>query len=83
MLKTNQWTNNFKDLNEEKIIESFCENEFLLSKLEMSYYTGQRSHIRDKVKVVLDLSNYATKTKLEHATGVDTSDLAAKKVLLL
>ena len=35
------------------------------------------SHIR--VKVVLDFSNYATKRKLEHATGIDASDLAAKK----
>ena len=29
------------------------------------------------MKVVLDLSNYATKKELDHATGVDTSDLAA------
>ena len=27
----------------------------------MSYYREPGSHIRDKVKVVLDLSNYATK----------------------
>ena len=27
----------------------------------MSYYPEQDSHIRDEVKVVLDLSNYATK----------------------
>ena len=45
----------------------------------MSYYLETESHIRDKVKVVLDLSNYATKKELEHATGIDTSDLAAKK----
>ena len=25
------------------------------------------------------MSNYATKKELEHATGIDTSDLAAKK----
>ena len=37
------------------------------------------SHIRNKVKVVLDLKNYASKKELGHATGVDTSDLAAKK----
>ena len=49
----------------------------------MSYYTDPDSHIRDKVKVVLDLSNYATEKELDHATGVDTSDLAAKKILLL
>ena len=28
----------------------------------MSYYPESDSHIRDKVKVVLDLSNYVTKT---------------------
>ena len=32
---------------------------------------------------VLELSNYATKKELEHATGTDTSDLAAKKISLL
>ena len=31
----------------------------------MSYYTEPDSHIRDKVKVDLDLSNYATKKELE------------------
>ena len=46
----------------------------------MSYYPEPDSHIRDKVKVVLNLSNYATKKKLEHATGVDTSGLASKKL---
>ena len=49
----------------------------------MSYNPETDSHIRDKVKVVLDLSNYATKKELEHATGIDTSDLTAKKILLL
>ena len=44
----------------------------------MSYYPEPDSLIRDKVKVVLDLSNYATKKELYHATGVDTSELAAK-----
>ena len=45
----------------------------------MTYYSEPDSHIRDKVKVQLELPNYATKEELEHATGVDTSDLAAKK----
>ena len=49
----------------------------------MSFYPETDSHIRDKVKVVFNLSNYATKKELEHATGVNTSDLAAKKILLL
>ena len=45
----------------------------------MSYYPEPDSHVRYKVKVVLDLPSYATKKELDHATGVDTSDLAAKK----
>ena len=45
----------------------------------MSFYPEPDSHIRDKVEVVLDLSNYATKKDLEHATGVGTSGLVAKK----
>ena len=31
----------------------------------MSYYLEAYSHVRDKVKLVLDLSNCATKTKTE------------------
>ena len=49
----------------------------------MNYYPEPDGHIRGKVKVVLYLSNYATKKELEHATDIDTSDLAAKKTLLL
>lgn len=45
----------------------------------MSYYPEPNNHIREKVKLLLVLSNYATKKKLEHATGLDISDLAAKK----
>ena len=45
----------------------------------MIYYPEPDSHIRDKAKVVLDLTNCATKKELEHATGIDISDLATKK----
>ena len=46
----------------------------------MIYYPEPDSNIRDKVKVVLDFSNYPTKKEFDHATSdVDTSDLAAKK----
>ena len=45
----------------------------------MSYYPEPDCHIRDKIKVVLDLPNYTTKKEVEHATGDDGSDLAAKK----
>ena len=48
----------------------------------MSQYPELNNHITDKVKVVLDLSNYAAKKELDHATGVDTSDLAAKRYLI-
>ena len=49
----------------------------------MSYHPEPDSHIRDKVKVVLlDLWNYAAKEKVEHAAGIDTSDLTAKKDLI-
>ena len=68
-----------KELNGEKIIESFYENELLRSMLQIGYYPQPDSHNRDKVKVALDLSNYATEKELEHATFIDTSDLAAKK----
>ena len=43
----------------------------------MSYYPELDSHIRDKVKVVLDLSNYATKKQLDDAVA-DRPNLAAK-----
>ena len=45
----------------------------------MNYYPERDRNIRDKIKVILDLSNYATKNELDHATGVDTSDLIAEK----
>ena len=44
----------------------------------MSHYPKPDSQIRDKVKVVLDLS-YATKKELDHLKGTDKSDWAAKK----
>ena len=45
----------------------------------MSYYLEPNSYIRDKVKVVLGLSNYAAQKKLDQATGVDASGVAAQK----
>ena len=46
-------------------------------------YPKRGNHIRDKVKVVLDLQTMLLKEQLNHATGVNTSDLAAKKILLI
>ena len=51
-----------------------------MSKLWLSYYQQPDSHITGKVIVILDLPSYATKKELEHATVVDTSDLAAKLI---
>ena len=48
----------------------------------MSYCPEPDSHVRDEVKVVLELSNYATKYKLEQSTGVGISYLAAKKYFI-
>ena len=44
----------------------------------MSYYPEADRDVRDKVKVVLDLSNYATKKELEQAPGVDIIALKAE-----
>ena len=45
----------------------------------MSHYPKPDSYTRDKFKGKLHLSNYATKNELEHAIGINTWDLAAKK----
>ena len=45
----------------------------------MSYYPEPDSYIRNKVKVVLDLWNYAPKKESNDAAGNDTSILACSK----
>ena len=47
----------------------------------MSEYFPEPTSLLAKVKVELDLSNYATKTDLKNVTGVDTSCFARKTVL--
>ena len=49
-----------KDLKRRKIIEFFYEKELLLSILSKIYYPEPDIHIRDKVNIVSDLSNYDT-----------------------
>ena len=44
----------------------------------MSFYPEIDIRIRDKIKVILDLSNYDTKKELEHATYVGTWNLSTK-----
>ena len=48
----------------------------------MSYYPEPDGHIRDKVKVALDLWNYETKKELGHAAGCDISHLPSRKDFL-
>ena len=45
----------------------------------MNYCQEPEICIRIKINVVLELVKYATKKELGLATGIDTSDLAAKK----
>ena len=46
--------------------------------VQMSEYFPKPKSLGANVKVELDLSNYATKTDLKNATGVDTSDFTKK-----
>ena len=46
--------------------------------VQMSEYFAKPNSFGGKLKVVLSLSNYATKADLKNATGVDTSNFAKK-----
>ena len=46
----------------------------------MSEYFSNPNSLGVNVKAELDLSNYATKTDLKNATGVDTSSFAKKLI---
>ena len=48
----------------------------------MSEYFPEQKFLAGKVKVELDLSNYATKTDLKDAARVDTSSFAQKTDLV-
>ena len=47
----------------------------------MSYFPEPHIHSKSKIEVELDLSNYATKSDLTSAAGVDTSNFS-RKILL-
>ena len=70
--------NKCKELNRKKNERKFLWKTIVDESLS-SHYPESHSHIRNKVKVVIDLTNYATKKELDRAIGIDTSDLAAKK----
>ena len=47
----------------------------------MSYFPEPYTCSKNRIKVELDLSNYAAKSDLKNATGVDTSNFANKAAL--
>ena len=47
----------------------------------MSYFPERYAWSKNKIKVELDLSNYATKSDLKNAAGVDTSHFVKKSHL--
>ena len=47
---------------------------------KMSYFPEPYTHSKNKLKVELDLYNYATKSDLKSATGVDTSKNLLKRL---
>ena len=47
----------------------------------MSYFPEPHVHYKSKIEVELDLTNYARKSNLKNAKGVDISEFAKKTVL--
>ena len=58
VLRTNLWTHK---IIKKQVIRSFWEKELWLSIFYLGYYSEPNSHVTDKVKVELDLWNYAPK----------------------
>ena len=58
------------------MLERFAKkNDKKISLYKMNYFPGPYSYSKNKIKVELDLSKYATKSDLKNATGVDISNL--------
>ena len=47
----------------------------------MSYFPEPHVHCKSEIEVELDLTNYARKSNLKNAKGVDISEFAKKTVL--
>ena len=54
-----------------------------ISLYKMSYYPGPSSHRRNKIKVELDLSNYATMSDVKIAVSVNKPEFAKKRIIQL
>ena len=52
-----------------------------ISLYKMSYYPGPSSHRRNKIKVELDLSNYATMYDVKIAVSVNKPEFAKKRII--
>ena len=51
-----------------------------ISSYKMSYFPESYSHHKNKIKVVLELSSYATKFDFNETTGIDTSKFAKNMI---
>ena len=61
------------------LFNSWIDKKILFYK--MNYFPEPYSHRKNKILGELDLSNYATKSDLKSATGINTSKFAKKAVL--
>ena len=52
-----------------------------ISLYKMSYYPGPSSHRRNKIKVELDLSSYATMSDVKIAVSVNKPEFAKKRII--
>ena len=59
----------------------FCQMQFHCIKMSQ-YFAKPYEPFGGNINVKVDLSNYATKSDLINATGIDTSKLAAKSDLV-
>ena len=65
----------FKKKNDKKLTVGLIEK---ISLYKMSYFPEAYSWSKKKIKIGLDLSNYATKSDLKNTTDLDTSNFAKK-----
>ena len=81
--KTNPWEFWVEKCNKLYVQWKGCDSSFIscidkADKIEMSWYFPELKSSGGRVKVELDLSNYAAKADLKNVIGVDTSKFAEK-----
>ena len=75
ILKLKKLLERFKKKNDKKLTVGLIEK---ISLYKMSYFPEAYSWSKNKIKIGLDLSNYATKSDLKNTTDLDTSNFAKK-----